>query len=76
MLWREDKGMWFDYDIKNMMNRLYFYITNFTPLWTLSYPKARAQVVLQKVLEYTRETGLEQYLGKHKQDLLSNKCMF
>lgn len=63
ILWREDKGMWFDYDIKNKMSREYFYLTNLSPLWTISYPRLRQQQISEKVLDYIKETGIEQFIG-------------
>ena len=32
VLWDEDKGAWFDYDLENEKN-LEFYPSNFAPLW-------------------------------------------
>ncbi|XP_042088642.1 trehalase isoform X2 [Ovis aries] len=33
MLWDEDKGAWFDYDLENEKKNLEFYPSNFAPLW-------------------------------------------
>ncbi|XP_012864953.1 PREDICTED: probable ATP-dependent RNA helicase DDX6 [Dipodomys ordii] len=33
VLWQEQKGAWFDYDLENGRNNLEFYPSNLTPLW-------------------------------------------
>ena len=33
VLWDEDKGVWFDYDLENEKKNLEFYPSNFAPLW-------------------------------------------
>ncbi|KAI4537742.1 hypothetical protein MG293_012605 [Ovis ammon polii] len=33
VLWDEDKGAWFDYDLENEKRNLEFYPSNFAPLW-------------------------------------------
>ncbi|XP_040114100.1 trehalase isoform X2 [Oryx dammah] len=33
VLWDEDKGAWFDYDLENERKNLQFYPSNFAPLW-------------------------------------------
>ncbi|XP_055278471.1 trehalase [Moschus berezovskii] len=33
VLWDEDKGAWFDYDLENEKKNLEFYPSNFAPLW-------------------------------------------
>uniref|UniRef100_A0A1B6DB06 Trehalase n=2 Tax=Clastoptera arizonana TaxID=38151 RepID=A0A1B6DB06_9HEMI len=62
ILWREDIGMWFDYDLINKKSREYFYLSNFTPLWTQSYllPK---NIMSEKVLAYVKETGVADFVG-------------
>ncbi|XKL67138.1 hypothetical protein PGB90_010558 [Kerria lacca] len=51
VLWREDIGTWFDWDLINKKHREYFYVSNITPLWTGSYtmPKKHAAT---KTIQY------------------------
>lgn len=37
VLWSEEDGIWFDYDLRNERQRKQFYPSNFAPLWTGSY---------------------------------------
>lgn len=36
ILWDEEKGAWFDYDLENGKKNLEFYPSNLTPLWSVS----------------------------------------
>ncbi|KAI5698863.1 hypothetical protein M8J76_012715 [Diaphorina citri] len=57
VLWNEQVGVWLDYDIKNKKPRNYFYVSNITPLWTLSY-KFSKQYVAERVLQYLRDNEI------------------
>ena len=38
VLWNNDEGAWFDYDVVNKKQRLNFYPSNLAPLWAECYP--------------------------------------
>lgn len=53
-MWREDKGVWFDWDILNGKSREYFFVSNVAPLWTGSYDMPK-KTVASAVLGYLTE---------------------
>uniref|UniRef100_A0A1B6FTE3 Trehalase n=1 Tax=Cuerna arida TaxID=1464854 RepID=A0A1B6FTE3_9HEMI len=62
ILWREDRGMWLDYDLKNLKSRDYFYMSNFAPLWTGSYTKSKEELS-KRVIHYLNESKVGEYVG-------------
>jgi alpha,alpha-trehalase len=38
VLWNNDQGAWFDYDLRLKKQRLNFYPSNVSPLWAECYP--------------------------------------
>ena len=38
VLWNEEQGAWFDYDIQRGKQRINFYPSNVAPLWADCYP--------------------------------------
>eukprot|EP00094_Tigriopus_californicus_P007335 TCALIF_07059-PB protein Name:"Similar to Trehalase (Apis mellifera)" AED:0.31 eAED:0.31 QI:0/0.7/0.81/0.81/0.8/0.81/11/303/598 len=40
VMWNEEKGSWFDFDLLNKRQRPYFYPSNAGPLWANCYPNA------------------------------------
>ncbi|XP_050540083.1 trehalase-like isoform X2 [Daktulosphaira vitifoliae] len=54
VMWRPDKGAWFDWDIINNKNRESFYISNVVPLWTGSYSMPK-KAVASSVLGYLKD---------------------
>lgn len=38
VMWNEEKGSWFDFDLLNKMQRTSFYPSNAAPLWADCYP--------------------------------------
>lgn len=57
VLWREDVGTWFDWDLVNKKHREYFYISNITPLWTGSYTMTKKHVAM-KTLQYLKDNRI------------------
>jgi len=62
ILWREDRGIWLDYDLRNLKSRDYFYMSNFAPLWTGSYQQNPVTLTKQ-VLNYISESNIAEYIG-------------
>lgn len=65
VMWNEEAGVWFDYDIVNKRQRKYFYLSNFTPLWTLSYRQSGSKIA-ERVLSYLRANGIIPIDGNNK----------
>ncbi|KAK7788402.1 hypothetical protein R5R35_005530 [Gryllus longicercus] len=40
LLWNNEEGSWFDYDILNNKQRTFFYASNLAPLWTKCYDES------------------------------------
>lgn len=38
VLWNPEVGSWFDYDLSNTKQRVYFYASTMAPLWAECYP--------------------------------------
>ena len=38
IMWNDELGAWFDYDIVNAKQRMQFYPSNLAPLWAHCYP--------------------------------------
>lgn len=51
VLWHEEAGTWYDWDIINNKHREYFYVSNITPLWTGSYTMSKKHVAA-KTIQY------------------------
>lgn len=56
-MWREDKGAWFDWDVKNAKHRDYFFVSNIAPLWTHSYNMSKTKVA-ENVIKYLKDVGI------------------
>lgn len=54
ILWDEEKGAWFDYDLENRKKNLEFYPSNLTPLWSGCFSDPN---VVDKVLKYLEVRG-------------------
>ncbi|KAF2349624.1 Glycoside hydrolase family 37 [Trinorchestia longiramus] len=63
VLWDDEDGVWYDFDIKTMQRRRYFYLSNLHPLWTESYKTEEAEEVVQKVVSYLQQQGVLDYVG-------------
>lgn len=60
VLWNEEEGIWFDYDITNMKHRKYFYPSNVAPFWFNVIDKRVASKHAPKVLDYLKHSqGLD-----------------
>ncbi|CAH1407232.1 unnamed protein product [Nezara viridula] len=62
VLWDEEDGIWLDYDLENDINRDYFYMSNFTPLWTKSYTFHPDQIT-KNIINYMVKYNLDRYTG-------------
>lgn len=63
VLWDEEEGIWLDYDLENDINRDYFYMSNFTPLWTKSYT-FHPDDITKNVVNYMVKYNLDRYTGE------------
>lgn len=54
VMWRSDKGAWFDWDLLNDKPRDYFFVSNIVPLWTESYNMPKKSVA-SAVLGYLKD---------------------
>ncbi|XP_041625928.1 trehalase-like isoform X3 [Vulpes lagopus] len=58
ILWDEEKGAWFDYDLENRKKNLEFYPSNLTPLWSGCFSDPN---VVDKVLKYLEDSQILTY---------------
>ncbi|XP_073922726.1 trehalase-like [Castor canadensis] len=58
ILWDEQKGAWFDYDIENGKKNLEFYPSNLTPLWAGCFSDPG---VVDKALQYLEDSKILTY---------------
>ncbi|KAK9885433.1 hypothetical protein WA026_010930 [Henosepilachna vigintioctopunctata] len=63
VLFNEDRGVWFDYDVKLGKPRQLFYPTNIAPLWAEIYDPASAQILGRRAAEYLLEEGIMEFYG-------------
>lgn len=63
VLWNEEKGAWFDYDLKNEKSRSYFAPTNLSPLFFGCFDKIKKAEIAHKVLAYIESTGVDAFPG-------------
>ncbi|XP_060862084.1 trehalase-like [Metopolophium dirhodum] len=57
VMWRSDRGAWFDWDLMNHKHRECFFVSNIAPLWTESYNMPK-HFVANEVLRYLRDEGI------------------
>lgn len=57
VMWRSDRGAWFDWDLMNHKHRECFFVSNISPLWTESYNMPKKSVA-NDVLRYLRDEGI------------------
>uniref|UniRef100_A0AAG5DU88 Trehalase n=1 Tax=Anopheles atroparvus TaxID=41427 RepID=A0AAG5DU88_ANOAO len=62
VLWDEDDGAWFDYDLLNNKPRKYFTPTNLSPLWVGCYDKTDTALP-KRILAYIDRLQLDRYPG-------------
>ncbi|XP_003796890.1 trehalase [Otolemur garnettii] len=58
LLWDEEKGAWFDYDLENGKKNLQFYPSNLAPLWAGCFSDP---VVADKALKYLEDSQILTY---------------
>lgn len=63
VLWDDEEGAWFDYDILNAKKRKYFVPTNLAPLWTKCFNHADRNNITEKVLRYIAKENIDSYVG-------------
>lgn len=63
VLWNEEDGIWYDYDLMNNKPRPYFTPTNLSPLWCGAYNTAEKEYISERVLEYVNKTGIDKFPG-------------
>ncbi|NP_001075759.1 trehalase precursor [Oryctolagus cuniculus] len=55
LLWDEDKGAWFDYDLENQKKNHEFYPSNLTPLWAGCFSDP---AIADKALQYLQDSQI------------------
>lgn len=63
VLWNEESGIWFDYDIKNNKVRKSFYPSNLVPLYTRSYDKKNGAKYAQRAVAYLHREKIDSFFG-------------
>lgn len=61
--WNDRDGIWLDYDYLNNKQRRYFAVSNFAPLWTMSFDQRNVPYLSKKIMNYIKETCLKRYPG-------------
>lgn len=57
VLWNDEDGVWYDYDLKNNIHRKYFYPTNLSPLWMGAVEKSLIRGYAPRVLGYLKQSS-------------------
>nr|XP_017194145.2 trehalase-like [Oryctolagus cuniculus] len=55
LLWHEDKGAWFDYDLENQKKNHEFYPSNLAPLWAGCFSDP---AIADKALQYLQDSQI------------------
>lgn len=63
VLWNEEHGAWFDYDLINNVQRPYFVPTNLSPLYFGCYNATNNTELASKVLTYISANGIDAFPG-------------
>ncbi|CAI6373107.1 unnamed protein product [Macrosiphum euphorbiae] len=63
VLWDEEVGSWFDFDLINNIKRKDFYPTNISPLWTGCYDEKKTEYFVTMVLKYLNKTDILETSG-------------
>lgn len=64
VLWNEEDGVWYDYDIKLQKHRKYFFPSNVAPLWMECFDKHNGPRLGKRVVNYLRREKILEYPGK------------
>ena len=64
VLWNEEDGIWYDFDILNSIPRKYYSPSNLVPLWTESFSSSESrQRQIQAAVDYLCRQNLDDYPG-------------
>lgn len=63
ILYNEQDGIWYDFDVELMKHRKYFYPSNFAPLWTESYNTKEGKLFGNNATKYLKKNGIMDYEG-------------
>lgn len=63
VLWNDESGVWFDYDITDKIHRKYFYTSNVAPLWQEVVSEAFILKNGPKVVKYLQASPALEYPG-------------
>ena len=63
VLWNEEAGMWFDYDMKNNRPRNTFYPSNLAPLYTKSYNRHLRVLYAMSAVKYLQSQNIDSFFG-------------
>ncbi|XP_075973557.1 uncharacterized protein LOC142974872 [Anticarsia gemmatalis] len=63
VLWNEDEGVWFDYNLMNNQHRRYFYTSNVAPLWMGAVSDELIKLNGPRVVSYLRNSTALEFIG-------------
>ncbi|KAJ3624001.1 hypothetical protein MTP99_017659 [Tenebrio molitor] len=63
VLYNEDDGIWYDFDVELRVQRKHFYPSNFAPLWTQTYDENDARTYGRNATRYLHTKGIMNFEG-------------
>ncbi|XP_063916174.1 trehalase-like isoform X2 [Zophobas morio] len=63
VLYNQDDGIWYDYDIELRVQRKHFYPSNFAPLWCQAYDAEMTETYAQQAVKYLKMMNIMSYEG-------------
>lgn len=63
VLWNEEDGIWYDYDLINNKQRKIFLASNFIPLASFAYDANDSVKIATGILKYISKNNLDSYMG-------------
>lgn len=63
VLWNEEDGAWYDYDLLNTKQRKTFAVTNLTPIASVAYNTSNTEKYAASIMQYIANNDLDSYLG-------------
>lgn len=63
VLYDNEHGIWFDFDIEMQKRRKVFYASNFAPLWTECYDVKKSKEYGKRAVLYLKNSGIVDYAG-------------
>lgn len=63
ILWNEEDGIWYDYDMQLQKHRKYFYPSNVSPLWAQTFDPQNGPRLGKRVLNYLYTKKIIDYPG-------------